>query len=68
MRNCRRQQILFHGEKIAYNPDLTEIDVAMMFGFVKREGAVVVLANRMIETYLYNRFTKNYLYLMPKML
>lgn len=49
-------KVLFHGEKIAYNPDLTEIDAAMMFGFVKREGAEVVLANRIIETRLYNRF------------
>ena len=49
-------KMLFNGEKIAYNPDLEEIDVAVMFGFAKQEGAAVVIANRIFETRLYNRF------------
>lgn len=49
-------KVLFNGEKILYNPDLEEIDIAIMFGFAKRDGAVVVIANRIFETRLYNRF------------
>lgn len=49
-------KVLFQGERILYNPDVTEIDVAMMYGFVKRENASVVIANRIFETRLYNRF------------
>lgn len=49
-------KMLFNGEKIAYNPDLEEIDVAVMFGFAKQEGGAVVIANRIFETRLYNRF------------
>ena len=39
-----------------YNPDLEKIDVAIMFGFAKCEKSVVVIANRIFETRLYNRF------------
>lgn len=49
-------RMLFNGEQVIYNPDLEEIDIAIMFGFAKREGAVVVIANRIFETRLYNRF------------
>lgn len=49
-------KLLFNGDKIVYNPDLEEIDVAIMFGFAKREEAMVVIANRIFETRLYNRF------------
>ena len=49
-------KMLFNGEKIAYNPDLEEIDIAIMFGFAKCEKSVVVIANRIFETRLYNRF------------
>lgn len=49
-------KVLFNGERVVYNPDLEEIDIAIMFGFAKREGAAVVIANRIFETRLYNRF------------
>ncbi len=49
-------KLLFNGEKIVYNPDLEEIDIAILFGFAKRENATVVIANRIFETRLYNRF------------
>lgn len=49
-------RMLFNGEQVIYNPDMEEIDIAIMFGFVKREGAVAVIANRIFETRLYNRF------------
>lgn len=50
---CR---LLFNGERIVYNPDVEEIETAMLFGFVKREGAAVAIANRIFETRLYDRF------------
>lgn len=49
-------KLLFNGEKIVYNPDVEEIDIAIMFGLAKREEATVVIANRIFETRLYNRF------------
>lgn len=49
-------RMLFNGEKIVYNPDAEEIDMAIMFGFAKHEGTVVTIANRIFETRLYNRF------------
>ncbi len=50
---CR---LLFNGERIVYNPDVEEIETAMLFGFVKRDGAAVAIANRIFETRLYDRF------------
>ena len=38
---CR---LLFNGERIVYNPDVEEIETAMLFGFVKRDGAAVAIA------------------------
>ena len=49
-------KLLFNGDKIVYNPDLEEIDIAIMFGFAKRDGATIVISNRIFETRLYNRF------------
>lgn len=48
--------ILMNGMEIAYNPDLTSISVAMMYGFVRKEGTKVVISNRIFETRLYNFF------------
>lgn len=49
-------RLLFNGEKIVYSPDAEEIETAMMFGFAKRDGAAVTIANRIFETRLYDRF------------
>lgn len=49
-------RLLFNGEKIVYNPDIEAVDIAIMFGFAKREDATVIIANRIFETRLYNRF------------
>ena len=35
---------------------MEEIETAMLFGFVKRDGAAVAIANRIFETRLYDRF------------
>ena len=48
--------ILFIGGKITFNIDNDVIDIASMFGFVKREQGNLVIANRIFETRLYNYF------------
>ena len=49
--------LLFQGRMISYNPDDENMDVALMFGFVKigSSGSVTV-ANRIFEMRLYNLF------------
>lgn len=48
--------ILFKGEKIPYNPDIHEIQVGLMFGFLKNDRRVVAVSNRIFETRLYDLF------------
>lgn len=48
--------LLFVGKDIPFNADNQSITVASMFGFVKNREGKVVLANRIFETRLYNRF------------
>lgn len=48
--------ILMNGAEISYNPDLASIQLAEMYGFIRREGTKVVIANRIFETRLYNYF------------
>lgn len=50
--------LLFRGQSIVYNPDNDAIGIALMFGFTKIdvETGVVVVANRIFETRLYNYF------------
>lgn len=48
--------MLFHGNKVLFNPDNHVIDVAAMFGFVKNDQGVMAVANRIFETRLYNLF------------
>lgn len=49
-------QLLFQGKSIAYNPDDTAVQNAKMFGFVKTENSTILLANRIFEMRLYNKF------------
>ncbi|MCD7956306.1 MAG: ATP-binding protein, partial [Lachnospiraceae bacterium] len=48
--------VLMNGTDIYYNPDSTAINVARMFGFVKKENLKISIANRIFETRLYNYF------------
>lgn len=50
------QSLLFTGRDIVYNPDEPSIDMAAMFGLIKRQDGNVVIANRIFETRLYNRY------------
>lgn len=48
--------LLFSGKSIAYNPMNPVIDMAVMFGFVKNQDQMVVPANRIFDTLLYNYY------------
>lgn len=48
--------ILFNGDNIVYSPFDESIDMALMFGFVKKSGGTVMIANRIFETILYDYF------------
>lgn len=50
------RKILFTGTDIPYNPDLSVIEIASMFGYVKEQNGKVAVSNRIFETRLYNYF------------
>lgn len=50
------EALLFQGKSIAYNPDDTAMEMALMFGFMKTDGSVASIANRIFEMRLYNMF------------
>ncbi|MDO5424034.1 MAG: AAA-like domain-containing protein [Eubacteriales bacterium] len=50
------RSLLFEGKEIPYVLEDRPIEMAMMFGFVRRSGNSVVVANRIFETLLYNFF------------
>ena len=48
--------ILFGGQTIVYNVFDEAINMAIMFGFIKKEEGLVQIANRIFEILLYNYF------------
>lgn len=50
------RELLFDGKEIAYVIGVRSVEMALMFGFVRREKNNVVIANRIFETLLYNLF------------
>ncbi len=48
--------ILFYGKKYGYERDNPVIHLGVMFGFLKNENNLVMVANRIFETKLYNIF------------
>ncbi len=50
------RELLFHGKEIPYVVGVRSVEIAMMFGFVKKAGNYIVIANRIFETLLYNLF------------
>lgn len=48
--------ILFGGEIVVYNPFDEAMDIAMMFGFIKKQDNNIIISNRIFETLLYNYF------------
>ena len=53
-------RLLFQGQSIAYNADDIAVQNALMFGFVKIVNSTVMLANRIFEMRLYNKFLLDY--------
>lgn len=52
--NNMLQSLLFTGKAITYNYYEMAINIASMFGFVKNQNGILVIANRIFETWLYN--------------
>ena len=50
------RDLLFTGKEIAYVVGIRSIEMALLFGFVKRINNTVVIANRIFETLLYNLY------------
>lgn len=50
------QSLLFTGRSITYNPDEPAVDTAAMFGFIKNQNGNMIIANRIFEMRLYNRY------------
>ena len=48
------RDLLFKGKEIAYVIGIRSIDIALMFGFVKKSNNNIVIANRIFEILLYN--------------
>jgi len=48
--------LLFEGKMIVFSSDSAAINLAMMFGFVKKQQNTVMIANRIFETRLYNMY------------
>jgi hypothetical protein len=53
-------RLLFQGQSIAYNADDIAVQDAKMFGFVKVRNSTVLLANRIFEMRLYNKYLLDY--------
>ena len=54
--NDMLRELLFKGKEIVYVIGLRSIEMALMFGFVKKSNNVIVIANRIFEMLLYNLF------------
>lgn len=52
-------RLLFQGQSIVYNPDDPALQNARMFGFIKVKDSTVLLANRIFEMRLYNKYLLN---------
>jgi len=48
--------LLFRGKEIVYVIGVRSIEIALMFGFVKKENNTILVANRIFEILLYNYF------------
>ena len=54
--NTMLESLLFTGKAITYNYYEPSINIATMFGFVKNQNGILVIANRIFETWLYNLY------------
>lgn len=58
--NAVISRYLFRGQPIAYDVDDPVVRNARMFGFIEVRDSMVMIANRIFENRLYNRFLSNY--------
>lgn len=54
--NTMLRSLLFMGKTVAYNYYEPSINIATMFGFVKNQNNMMVVANRIFEIWLYNYY------------
>ena len=54
--NDMLHSLLFTGKSIVYNYYESSMNIATMFGFVRNQNGLLVIANRMFETWLYNLY------------
>lgn len=54
--NKMLRNLLFQGKEITYVIGIRSIEMALMFGFVKKAGTSIIIANRIFEMLLYNLF------------
>lgn len=50
------KEILFQGREYSFEGDNPMINLGVMFGFLKNQNQIVMVANRIFETKLYNLF------------
>ena len=50
------KRVLYNGEKIPFNSDDRQLEVASMFNFIKNDNGRIVISSRIFETRLYNLF------------
>lgn len=50
------EQILYQGKRIPFSPDAKSIDMGIMFGYLKEHDGQIVMANRIFEMRLLNKF------------
>lgn len=54
--NKMLRNLLFQGKEITYVIGIRSIEMALMFGFVKKAGTSIIISNRIFEMLLYNLF------------
>ena len=50
------KRILYDGEKISYNADDRQMEIARMFNYIKNQDGKVAVSNRIFEVRMYNLF------------
>ncbi len=50
------EEILYQGKRIPFSPDAASVDMGCMFGFLKEKDGQVVMANRIFEMRMLNKF------------
>lgn len=50
------EEILYQGKRIPFSPDAASVDMGCMFGFLKEKDGQVIMANRIFEMRMLNKF------------